>query len=154
MKVSVAEATTIQIRSALSLDWLWLYWTKQNEKPWNLAHCPTVPYTLLVWTELTTAYRQWTWIRVWSLSIFDPCICKRERWCLGMLHQFMRKRNHSNVTFVNTVHSMYSNGDVTKNVLSVHDKKKPFKCEIWLNIFRKVSMTQHGLSVHEKKKPL
>ena len=37
---------------------------------------------------------------------------------------------------------------------SVHEKKKPFKCEICGYSFsRKSNMTQHVLSVHEEKKP-
>ena len=47
---------------------------------------------------------------------------------IHMLHQFLKGRSHSNVKYVTTV--SLKKGDMNKYVASVHEGKKPFKCDI------------------------
>ena len=57
----------------------------------------------------------------------------------------MKVKSHSNVTFVTTY--------VLKRA-SVHEEKKPFKCDICdYRCSYKGSMNRHVSSVHEEKKP-
>jgi KRAB domain-containing zinc finger protein len=56
----------------------------------------------------------------------------------------MKKRNHSNVTFMLKVH-----------VASVHEGDKPFNCDICNYCFSKRDkLKRHIASIHEGKKPL
>ena len=58
--------------------------------------------------------------------------------------QFMRKRKYFSCSL---------KGTIATHVASVHEKKKPFKCEFCDYKFsRKGDMNKHIVSVHEKKK--
>jgi KRAB domain-containing zinc finger protein len=62
----------------------------------------------------------------------------------------MKERNHSNVAFVIIVVLC----SLKRHVLSVHEGKKPFKCNICDATFAKNSnMKNHFSAVHEGKKP-
>ena len=59
--------------------------------------------------------------------------------------QFMRKRNHFSCSLKGT--------SLATHVSSVHEKNKPFKCDICDYKFSQVGdMNKHIVSVHEKKK--
>ena len=45
-----------------------------------------------------------------------------------MLNQFMIKRSHLNATFVNCDAACSQIRDLEKHIKSVHEGKKPFKC--------------------------
>ena len=69
------------------------------------------------------------------------------------LHWFMKKRNHSNVTFV-TKYSFKLKSHMKTHVASVHERKKPFKCHIWdYGCFLKTHLNKHVALIHERKKP-
>ena len=62
----------------------------------------------------------------------------------------MRKRNYSNVKFVNIA----VKGNLKSHVDSVHEGKKPFKCENCdYSCAEKGDLQKHITSVHEGKKP-
>ena len=94
-------------------------------------------------------------------------------------HQFMKRRNLSTVTFVNqpcSKRSLVKTFGISswkekafqmwllwtnfahkqllkKHVASVHEGKKPFKCDLWSQLARKYHLKKHLALVHEKKKP-
>ena len=68
-----------------------------------------------------------------------------------MLHQFMKKKSHSNVKFVLTT---VLKNCLKKHIVSVHEEERPFKCDICeFRCSQKGNMTTHVASVHEGKKP-
>ena len=68
-----------------------------------------------------------------------------------MLHWFMKEKSRSNVTFVTTA---VIQNTIKSHVASVHEKKKPFKCDICgYSCSQKSSMNIHVESVHKEKKP-
>ena len=49
---------------------------------------------------------------------------------------------------------LFAKGWLKKNIVSVHEGKKPFKCDICdYRCSQKVNMNRHVASVHEEKKP-
>ena len=63
---------------------------------------------------------------------------------------FMKKKSHSNVTFVTT---FSQNSNMKSHVASFHEGKKPFKCDICDHSFsQKRDLNTHVASVHEEKK--
>ena len=70
-----------------------------------------------------------------------------------MLHQFMRDINHTNVQFV-TKYNCSQRSNMKQHVASVHEKKKPYKCNICDNSFAVMNaLKKHIASVHEGIKP-
>jgi uncharacterized Zn-finger protein len=65
----------------------------------------------------------------------------------------MMKLSHSNVTFVTK--SCSTKDNMKKHVASVHEGKKPFRCDICeYRSSEKSNMNRHIKSVHEGKKNL
>ena len=69
-----------------------------------------------------------------------------------MFNQFIRKRNLLNVIFCDN--SFSHNNDMKKHVQSVHEKKKPFKCDICdYSCSNKNVLKKHVTAVHDEKQP-
>ena len=67
-----------------------------------------------------------------------------------MLHQFMKGRSHSNVTFATTVFLKKKKNSLKSHVASVHEGNKPFKCDICdYSCSLKQYMKQHVAKKHK-----
>ena len=65
-----------------------------------------------------------------------------------MLHWYMKQKRNSNVT---CDYSCSLKGTMKTHVASVHEEKKPFKCDICdYSCSRKGNMNRHVSTVHEK----